>query len=95
MTDTFLKLQKKIPESLAEILRIVFDTSAKMNIDIFIIGAVARDLIYEYAYEANIQRATEDIDFGLAVGSWAEYENFITLLIGERKKAGEIFDGLM
>ncbi len=81
MTNTLLKLQKKIPENLTEILRSVFDVSIELEIDTFIIGAIVRDLIFEYVYDAKIQRATEDIDFGVAVRNWAEYEQLKQSLI--------------
>lgn len=81
MTNTLLKLQKKIPDNLAEILRLVFDASHKLGIDTFVIGAIARDLIFEFVYDAKIRRATEDIDFGVAVGGWAEYEKLKESLI--------------
>jgi predicted nucleotidyltransferase len=82
MTNTLLKTQKKIPENLLEILRLVFDVSAKLDIETFIIGAIARDLIFEYVYKAEIKRATEDIDFGVAVESWAKYEKLKQALAG-------------
>ncbi|MGI8668849.1 MAG: nucleotidyl transferase AbiEii/AbiGii toxin family protein [Aridibacter sp.] len=93
MTNTLLTLRKKIPETLTEILHSVFDISAELDIQTFVIGAIARDLIFEYVYEAKIRRATEDIDFGVAVGSWAEYEQLRESLIATGKfkddKAGQ------
>jgi len=81
MTNTLLKLRKKIPDPFLEILKSVFRASAEFEIKAFIIGATARDLIFEYVYDAKIKRATEDIDFGVAVGSWADYERLKMALI--------------
>lgn len=81
MTNTLLKLRKKIPDPFLEILKSVFRASAEFEIKAFIIGATARDLIFEYVYDAKIKRATEDIDFGVAVGSWADYEHLKMALI--------------
>lgn len=81
MTNTSLKLRKKIPENLREILSAVFKASSELDIKTFIVGATARDLIFEYVYGAKIKRATEDIDFGVAVESWAEYEKLKENLI--------------
>lgn len=53
----------------------------------FVIGAAARDLIFEYVYDARIQRATEDLDFGVAVATWADYDNLKAQLIGSKKFA--------
>ena len=81
MTDTLLKSRKKIPEPFAEILKAVFDATKKFEIKAFVIGAAARDLIFEYIYEAEIRRKTEDIDFGIAVESWTHYESLKNYLI--------------
>ncbi len=81
MTDTLLRLRKKIPDYQLDILRSVFDASAKLDIQTFVVGATARDLIFEYVYDAKITRATEDIDFAVAVRSWAEYEKLKKALI--------------
>lgn len=56
-----------------------------MGIKSFVIGAAARDLIFEYVYDAKIQRATEDLDFGVAIATWADYDSLKTQLIGRRK----------
>lgn len=51
----------------------------------FLIGAAARDLIFEYVYDAKIQRATEDLDFGVAVATWDDYQRLKTLLLDKKK----------
>ncbi len=56
-----------------------------MGMNAFVIGAAARDLIFEYVYDARIQRATEDLDFGVAVETWADYDSLKTQLIGSKK----------
>ena len=85
MTNTLLRLRKKIPDHILEILRLVFEEVAKLETQAFFVGATARDLIFEYVYDAEIKRATEDIDFGVAVRSWSEYERLKTALTGTGK----------
>ena len=34
---------------------------------------MARDLILHHVYGAPIKRATDDIDFGMQVGTWEEF----------------------
>lgn len=80
MTNILLRWRKKIPNHIVEILQLVFSEADKNGIQLFVVGATARDLIFEYVYETEIHRATEDIDFGVAVGSWAEYEQLKKLL---------------
>ncbi len=85
MNNTSLKLRKKAPNHIIEILRLVFNTTSELNIPAFVVGATARDLIFEYVYEADILRATEDIDFGIAVGNWTDYEKIKKSLIDTKK----------
>ncbi|MGI8543464.1 MAG: hypothetical protein ACR2MD_08280 [Aridibacter sp.] len=81
MNDTLLILKKPLPEKTVEILTVVTNIAAEMKIPSFIVGATARDIILEYIYEAGIRRATKDIDFGVAVESWTQYERLENALI--------------
>lgn len=81
MKDTLLRLRKKIPDNLREILQTIFSRAGELDIPVFVVGATARDLIFEYIYKVRIQRATEDVDFGIAVKTWAEYENLKRTLL--------------
>lgn len=74
MTDTLLNLQKQIPENITSVLISVTNVADNLNIPSFIVGATARDIILEYVCGAGIRRRTQDVDFGVAVESWAEYE---------------------
>lgn len=81
MNDTLLILQKPLPEQTVEILTIVINIADEMEIPSFIVGATARDIILEYIYKAGIRRATKDIDFGVAVENWAQYERLKNALV--------------
>lgn len=85
MTNTLLKLRKELPDNQKKILIKVFDALSALEIKAFVVGATARDLIFEYVYEANIKRKTEDIDFGVAVESWTDYERLKKSLISTKK----------
>jgi predicted nucleotidyltransferase len=74
MTNTLLNLQKELPEISTEVLRLVFTTATELNITAFIVGATARDIILNHIYKIDIDRATSDIDFGVAVNNWNEYQ---------------------
>ena len=80
-----LTLQKQIPENVIEILTLVTNVADKMKIPSFIVGATARDLILEYVYRAGIKRATKDIDFGVAVVNWEQYERLKNALTATGK----------
>lgn len=85
MNDTFLILQKPLPEQTVEILTVVTNITDEMEIPSFIVGATARDIILEYIYDAGIRRATKDIDFGVAVESWTQYERLKNALLSTGK----------
>lgn len=82
MTATLLNLQKQIPENITSILISVTNVADDLNIPSFIVGATARDIILEYVYGAGIRRRTQDVDFGVAVESWAQYERLKKTLVG-------------
>jgi predicted nucleotidyltransferase len=48
---------------------------------LFIVLAQARDLLLQYAYNLPVHRATNDIDFGIAVESWDQFTRLRDALI--------------
>lgn len=74
MTNISLDLSNKIPHQTVEILQKVTSVAKQLNIPIFLIGATARDLVLEYGYGLPKSKKTRDIDFGVAVSDWQEYE---------------------
>lgn len=81
MNDTWLTLRKPIPDAVVEILRSVERVATRLGIEWFIVGATARDILFEHVYETGISRATNDVDFGMAVENWTQYENLKNALI--------------
>jgi len=67
-------LSNKIPNQTVEILQKVTIVAENLNIPIFLIGATARDLVLEHGYGLPKITTTRDIDFGVAVSDWQEYE---------------------
>lgn len=74
MTDTLLDLSGKVPDEILEILDLIGLEAEKLGIPIFVVGATARDLILEHEYGIKPKRATTDVDFAVAVETWAQYE---------------------
>lgn len=85
MKNILPPLRKQLPESIVKIQRHVFGAADVVGTGAFLIGAAARDLIFEYVYDAKIQRATEDLDFGVAVATWDDYERLKILLLDTKK----------
>ncbi|MGA2324702.1 MAG: nucleotidyl transferase AbiEii/AbiGii toxin family protein [Bryobacteraceae bacterium] len=47
----------------------------------FVVGAMARDLVLVNAFGLRPGRATRDIDFGLTVGNWEQFQTLKTALM--------------
>lgn len=45
----------------------------ELDIDFLVIGAMARDLVLVHGFGSKIERGTRDIDFGINVASWDEF----------------------
>ncbi|MGM0442493.1 MAG: nucleotidyl transferase AbiEii/AbiGii toxin family protein [Elusimicrobiota bacterium] len=80
-----LNISNKINSSDKKAIVFVKEIADKLNIPFFIIGARARDYILEYCYKARITRKTEDIDFGIKVPTWEDYEKFEENLVDNEK----------
>jgi predicted nucleotidyltransferase len=66
------------------IIRISRDYDKKF----FLIGALARDILLETIHKRPVQRATLDIDFGVVLSDWHQYEEIMkgfTALAGFKK----------
>ncbi|HRH40240.1 MAG TPA: nucleotidyl transferase AbiEii/AbiGii toxin family protein [Pyrinomonadaceae bacterium] len=74
MKMKLLDLREKLPADLIEMLRAIASISQELGISCFVIGATARDLILSYGYNIKTQRATKDVDIGVAVSDWSSYE---------------------
>lgn len=81
MTAILLDLSGKLPPEVEAVLQEVARIAAAEEVSLFIVGALARDLLLEHAWNIPPQRATKDIDFGVQVESWAQFEALKTALI--------------
>jgi predicted nucleotidyltransferase len=89
MTSMLLDLSGKLPPDIVETLRMVINPADALGIPTLVVGAAARDLVLEYHYGLGSQRATRDIDFGIAVDSWEKFDRLIEALVasGNFKRA--------
>lgn len=81
MMNISLDLSNKVPHQTIEILQKVKSVTEELGIPIFLIGATARDFVLEYGYNLPKSTNTRDIDFGVAVRDWQEYEKLKQELI--------------
>ena len=63
-----------------------------MGVPFFVVGATARDMIFELGHGRPSRRATNDKDFGIRVSSWAEFEKLKKSLLtsGPFKETKEV-----
>jgi predicted nucleotidyltransferase len=69
-----IKPDKPLPSTLILVIRTLDDVAAALQLDYFLIGAMARDILLEHVYGVPTSRATMDIDFAVAVASWDEFD---------------------
>lgn len=61
-----------------EIDRVVRD----LGLPYFLAGAMARDILLTHVFGIAIGRATRDVDFGVAVGNWEQFDLINDRLVG-------------
>lgn len=81
MTNISLDLSNKVPNKTVEIIKSVQEVAEKLYIPVFLIGATARELVLQYGYGLPKSLATRDVDFGVAINSWADFEKLKAKLI--------------
>lgn len=74
MSRRLLDLSGKIDDSLLGVLRDVSHVAASLRIPFFVIGATARDIVLELGFAIRPSRATRDLDLGVQVANWQEFE---------------------
>src|ERR1041384_720135 len=85
MSNTSLDLSNRLPAEQIDIIRQVVHAAESQQLRIFIVGAQARDLLLQYAYDLPVLRATNDIDFGIVVESWDEFTELRDSLVAGEK----------
>ena len=74
MSANLLDLSGKIDALTIAIFDAIATITIANDIRFFLIGATARDLIIHYGYGIAVERATADIDLGVQVSNWTEFD---------------------
>jgi predicted nucleotidyltransferase len=85
MKNILVDLSGKISETSVLILREIEEVSTSIDIPFFVVGATARDIILEHQFDINIRRATLDIDIGIFIEGWDQFEALKNELIRSTK----------
>lgn len=81
--NTLLDISGKIDEQSLAVYEAIDDAAKELGIPYIVVGASARDLVLHYGFNARIKRATADIDVGIQVNSWEEFNALKTTLINK------------
>lgn len=74
MTSTSLNIAGKIDSPTVATIAAVAQVITEPGMPYVIVGATARDLVLHHGHGANIQRATQDVDFAIEVPDWSAFE---------------------
>ena len=85
MSSILFNLSGKIDQHTVEALSIVKKVADSMNIPFFVVGASARDYILKHCYGIEPPRMTRDIDLGVEVASWEQFNQLKESLIATGK----------
>jgi predicted nucleotidyltransferase len=71
---TSLDVSRKIDPISVELLLAVDSTAAALGLAYCIVGAFSRDVVLSMCFGINTGQATRDIDFGLMMDDWEQFE---------------------
>ncbi|HTP65183.1 MAG TPA: hypothetical protein VMJ66_07315, partial [Geobacteraceae bacterium] len=81
MNDISIDISGRIDPGRVSVLKGIKDVAEEIGIHFFVVGAFARDVIFEHIHQIAAPRVTEDIDIGVEVASWAEFRRLTGALI--------------
>ena len=70
-----MPLANPVDSSVVRVLRLLDPIARSVGCEYFVAGATARDLILVNVHGLRPGRATRDIDFGIAIETWEQFEN--------------------
>lgn len=76
---------KPVDPATCDVLRRVDQVAAVIGFRYFVAGAMARDLVLVNAFGLPAGRATRDIDFGIAVENWDQFQRLKVSLIETKR----------
>jgi predicted nucleotidyltransferase len=100
MRDILFNLSGKIDQQTVAALLAIKKEADTLNISFFIVGACARDILLQHCYGINPRRMTTDIDLGINIADWGQFDKLIGSLIATgkfsptRERQRYIFDSI-
>jgi predicted nucleotidyltransferase len=81
MMNILLDLSGKLDPSLVKMLHVVDQAATSLSIRFFVVGAMARAIVLEHCYGIRPGRTTRDLDIGVEVAGWEEFQQLTTKLV--------------
>jgi predicted nucleotidyltransferase len=81
MNRNLLNISGKIENSIVNVFGLIVEVAKQNRVKFFVIGATARDIVFNYGYGIEVTRATRDIDLAVQVETWAEFHSLKNALI--------------
>lgn len=74
MNSTLIDLTGRFPKGMVKIYQAVLSIADSLQLDILVIGAMARDLVLVHGFNARLERGTRDVDFAVRVKDWQSFQ---------------------
>jgi len=84
---TLINIVGKLPQGLVDLYVDISRHAKALGINYLVVGAMARDLVLVHGFGSEIERGTRDVDFGINVASWGEFNALKSRLVGAGYKA--------
>lgn len=68
-----IRKDKPLNPVIHAVLRSLQDVAQAIDLEYFVIGATARDLLMAHVFGIDVTRATRDVDFAVAVEDWSQF----------------------
>ncbi len=81
MSEILFDLSGKLSPPIIDAVYNLKKVADSLNIPLIIVGATARDIIFEHRYKIKSSRATKDIDLGIEVADWDQFHMFSKALL--------------
>ncbi len=72
--------QSELPNEIRNCLAVINRVALEQKINYLVVGATARDLVFEHLFSIGVERATRDLDITIKVATWQIYEQFVEAL---------------
>ena len=81
--STSIDICEKLPKGIVPLYRAINEATNALGIRYLVVCAMARDLVLAYGFDAGIERGTRDVDFGIQVNSWEEFQTLKDALLNQ------------